>query len=116
MVYQVQIFLKKFYLNEQLPFFKDEKIIVNSTKSGLLGTDLINHFFGYVKEDNFIIGRTTEKGLNRVMVHENKEIPLQSIEKNIILDYADALNVMRGIYFFSPNNELLKEVYNSQIK
>jgi hypothetical protein len=106
--------LTSFYLNEQLPFFQNDKIIIPSINEGAIGTDLSNFFFGYVHDKKFAIGITSDKGISVTRFHKDKEWSVGTIKNLMTLDEVDALNVLRGIYSFSPDNESLREVYNSK--
>jgi hypothetical protein len=105
--------LIKFYLNPKLPYYEDDKIKLESLRELEIGGTTSIRFLGYRKEDKFVISEFSEKGTEIVLVQGDEERLYGNAKDVILLDKGDALNVLKGIYYFSKNNQALKEMYNT---
>ena len=98
--------LKNFCFQEKLPCLENDKIIIKSMNFGEIGGNLDYFYQGYTSNNNYVIG-IKNQGNIELILNEKK---ISTIKPIITLNQNDALNIIKGIYFFSPNNALLKEL------
>ena len=104
--------LINFYAKEKLPIFEDGKVKLVSIHNGHTSDAKNESYCGYINDKNFIIGVVGNEGLPLIEMNGKHST---NIETRIILDKNDAIITLKGIYFFSPNNESLKKVYESKL-